>query len=426
MPLISMAARNAFRYKRRTLVTACAIAFGVTFSIFMEGFIAGSETETIRNLRDYETGEVTVYPAGYFADRAYLPFDRFIERTDRAAVEAALAGFSATPRVRLSCELYFSADSVAIPGSITAELCAVDPVRDLSVFNTGRKIAEGRWLKPGDEGVVLGSWLAEDSGARVGSVLTVECRGRGGFYQTFDATVIGIAKTDDPLVNRNAVFVDIDLANDLLALEGAVTEYTARVPSALSHGSWEHDSRSLAAAKKIGAALEQAGSSLDARTWQEIGVETIKLLRAQTGESALYLFFIFVIAIVGITNTMLMAVIERRGEIGMLRALGFSTVRIRFLFLIEGAIIGLIGVCAGLVAGCLLNWYFATRGMDFSFMLRNTDAGYRITGVIRSAWDLASIARMALATVAISAIVAWFPSGIILKHEVADILRAQG
>ncbi len=426
MLAIAMAARNAFRYRRRTVITACAIAFGVAFTVFMEGFIAGSETETIRNLRDFETGELKVYAKGYFADREYLPFDRFIEPSDRVAAERALEGRRWTPRVVLSCEIYFNDDSYPVPGSVTARLYAVDPEREAETLSTASKVAEGRWLASGDGGIVLGSWLADDIGARVGSPVTVECRGRGGFYQTFDAFVVGIARTDNPVINREAAFIDLAEADALLALEGGVTEYAARLGGSRSAGSWKRDARADSEARRINESLEAEGVSCEARTWREIGEETLKLLRAQTGESALYLFFIFAIAIVGITNTMLMAVMERKGEIGMLRALGFSCARIRFLFLAEGAIVGLIGSASGAAAGALLNWYFVARGMDFGFMLRDMDIGYRITGVIHSAWNVPAIARTLVATVAISASVAWFPSGLILKREVAEILRRQG
>ena len=419
-----MAARNAFRYWKRTLITASTIAAAVMFAIAMDGFIAGSETETIRNLRDFETGEAMIYPPGYFTDRDALPFDRFIERADRPAIETILAGHPATPRVRLSCELYFTEESFAVPGSVTAVLFAVDPERDRAVFTTANSVSAGRWLKSGDSGIVLGSWLAEDSGAKVGYTLTVECRGREGFYQTFDAPVIGIVKTGDPTVNRDAAFIDLGLANELLALSGGVTEYAIRLGGAESvTGSWGRDRKLVSETARIRERLATAQVDADTRDWREIGDDTLKLLRAQTGETTLYLFFIFAIAAVGITNTMLMAVLERTGEIGTLRALGFERARIRRLFLAEGFIIALIGSAAGLALGAAVTWYLTVYGMDFSFMLREMNIGYRITGVIRSAWNIPGIARTVSFTLAISTLVAWFPSGAILRREVADILR---
>lgn len=412
---VAMAARNIFRYRRRSLITAGAIAFGVMLTVVMDGFLAGSETETIRNLRDYETGEVTIYPARYFPEREFLPFDRFIEGDGRAQAENALAGYAHTPRARLPGELYFNEDFFPIQGSAEAVITAVDPSTDGSVFRTAAMVTEGRWLTPGDTAIVLGSWLAEDIGAKPGFVVSVECRGRGGFYQTFDAEIAGIVTTDDPYVNRSSVFMDLSYADDILELGGGVTEYTARIPGA------PRTAAMAAKADAIGGRLPEGGP--EAYGWQEVADSTLQLLRGESGESAIFLFFIFIIAAVGITNTMLMAVMERKHEIGMLRALGFSSFAVRRLFLLEGFGIGLIGTAAGLALGCAGNWFLVRYGIDFSFMLRDMDVGYRITGIMRSAWNVPGMLRTAAGALGVSTFVAWFPSGKILAREVADILR---
>lgn len=408
-----MAALNVFRYRRRTVITASAIAVGVMFTIAMDGFIAGSESETVRNVRDFETGEGKIYPEGYFADREFLPFDRFIERDQAKRIERDYEGYRIAPRAVFAAELYFAEDSFAVAGSLTATVYAVDASRDGEVFRSANSISSGRWLAPEDEGIVVGSWLAEDIGATVGTVVTVECRGRGGFYQTFDARVVGIATTDDPIVNRDAVFMELALADDLLALDGAVTEYALRADSPAK----------LAAARERAPDEESAERGYEFRDWRAIADSTLRLLKGQERESAVFLFFIFVIAAVGVTNTMLMAVMERKNEIGMLRALGFQKISIRALFLAEGFCIGLIGAVAGILLGCCANAFMVRHGFDLSGMLRDTDIGYRSTGVIRSAWNVAGIARIGIGALAISTFVAWFPSGKTLKREVADILR---
>lgn len=412
-----MAVRNVLRYRRRTFITASAIAFGVAMGVFMNGFIAGSETETTRNLRDHETGEIKVFARGYFEDRDLLPFDSFIEPDARKAIERALAGPDSasrdfSPRVLLTCELHFAEDFFAVPGSVTATLAAVDPELDARALRVARSVSEGRWLARGDSGIVIGSWLAEDIGAKVGYSVTLECRGRGGFYQTVDAEIVGIARTDDPVVNRNGVFMDLSYADGILALDGAVTEYLVRMGNA---------DRAAREASRLAPLVAEAGC--EAYPWQKVAESTMKLLRGQRGETAIFMFFIVVIAAVGIVNTMLMAVMERKAEIGTLRALGFGASRVRALFLAEGLTIGVIGTAMGLAAGLLLNLYFVVHGMDFSFMLRDTDIGYRVTGVIRSAWDPAGTAQIALFTLATSALIAWLPSGRILRQEVADMLR---
>lgn len=407
-----MAARNIFRYKRRSVITAVAIAVGVAFTIAIDGMLVGTETESERNIREYETGEAKVYPEGYFADRKTLPFSRFIEPDARAKIGAALDGYRFAPRVNFSAELFFAGDFFDVPGSVTAQVTAIDPARDGSVFALADKVKDGRWLAPGDAGLVLGSWLAADIGAKVGAQVSVECKGRGGFYQTFDAEVVGIVSTDNPVINRNSVFMDLSYADELLSLGGAVTEYTLRVEPASS------------ADRAVAKIRERIPAGIgDVRSWKEVAADEILLTKSKSSGSQLYLFFMFVIAAVGISNTMLMAVMERKREIGMLRALGYGSFRIRKLFLYEGFGIGLLGAAIGVVAGCLMNFYMVVRGIDLSFMLRDMDVGYRLTGVMRSGWNVKGIVTTVVGALAISTVVAWFPSGKILKNEVADILR---
>jgi ABC-type lipoprotein release transport system permease subunit len=411
MTTIEMSLRNVFRYRRRSMITAAAIAFGVMCTIAIDGMLIGTERESSRNIRDYETGEIKVYPQDYFADRKTLPFDRFIEPADRKAVETALEGKQWTPRVNLSAELYFNEDFFAVPGSIQAALTAVDPERDGEVLRIAGKVDEGRWLRKGDTGIVIGSWLAEDIGAKPGYVITVECKGRGGFYQTFDAEIIGVVTTENPVVNRNGVFMDIDAADELLALDGAVTEYVARA------GIGKDTDKTIAT-------IRNAAPGVDPRSWEEVAYDEILLTKAKSSGSKIYIFFIFIIAAVGISNTMLMAVMERKNEIGMLRALGYGNFSIRWQFLLEGFWIGLIGSAMGLVGGLLANVYMVAYGVDVSFMLRDMDMGYRITGIMRSAWNVPGIIASIVGAIAISTFVAWFPSGKMLKKEVADILRS--
>jgi ABC-type lipoprotein release transport system permease subunit len=340
-----------------------------------------------------------------------LPFDLFIEPVDRKRIETALEGKRWTPRVTLSAELYFNEDFFAVPGSIQTALTAVDPERDGTVLRVAEKVDQGRWLRAGDTGVVIGSWLAEDIGAKPDIVITVECKGRGGFLP--DVRRGNSRDRDDGKSRRQPErsVMDLGAADGLLALDGAVTEYTVRA------GGDKHADTTVAL-------LRNAAPGVDPRSWEEVAHDEILLTKAKSSGSKLYIFFIFIIAAVGISNTMLMAVMERKNEIGMLRALGYGNFSIRWQFLLEGFWIGLIGSAMGLVGGLLADLYMVSYGIDFSFMLRDMDVGYRITGIMRSAWNPQGIVASIFGAVAISTFVAWFPSGKILKKEVADILRS--
>lgn len=412
MTIAEMALRNVFRYKKRSMITAAAIAFGVIFSIMIDAMLIGAEVESARNIRDYETGEAKIFAPQYFANRQFLPFDTFLEPDTRHAVESLLDDRRYAPRVLTAAEMVFSEEFFDVAGSVTVKLHAVDPDREAAVFRTPASVESGRWLVPGESGILLGSWLAEDIGARVGHFVTLESQGRGGFYQTVEAEIVGIVLTDNPYVNRANVYMDLGLADELFALDGAVTEYAIRL-----------EGRSDGAQQRTALAAELAPLGAEIYGWEQVEEDAVLLTKTKSGASKIYLVFMFIIAAVGISNTMLMAVMERRSEIGMLRALGYSKIRIRWLFLVEGFGIGLLGTLAGLVIGSLITAFMVQYGVDFSFMMRETDVGYRLTGVMRSAWNPSGMLATVIGALAISSGVAWFPSGRILRSEVADILR---
>jgi ABC-type antimicrobial peptide transport system permease subunit len=131
-----------------------------------------------------------------------------------------------------------------------------------------------------------------------------------------------------------------------------------------------------------------------------------------------------VFAAAGITNTMLMAVMERRKECAMLRAMGFSRGAVTSLFVWEGVMTGLLGALSGALAGALATYPLAKYGIDLSGMLpADIDLGYRITLVMRSGYYPQSFIGIPLCAVALSALSCLVPVARATKEDVASLLR---
>ena len=122
---------------------------------------------------------------------------------------------------------------------------------------------------------------------------------------------------------------------------------------------------------------------------------------------------------------MLMAVFERVREIGMMRALGMKDGDIRLAFLFESAGIGLIGSVMGIALGILLNIWLVNWGINFGWLLRDFDFGYRMSTMLRGAWDFATIFVAFAAGIVLSMIVAFIPAHRALKMTIPDCLRHQ-
>lgn len=137
------------------------------------------------------------------------------------------------------------------------------------------------------------------------------------------------------------------------------------------------------------------------------------------------LFLVFIIAAVGVSNTMLMAMFERMREIGMMRALGMKDRDILFSFLFEAGGIGLVGSLVGILLGVLANLYLVNVGFDFGFVFRDMDIGFRIQNVMRGAWSIATIAKAFFSGIGLSMLVAIFPIRRALKLDIPTCLHHQ-
>jgi ABC-type lipoprotein release transport system permease subunit len=171
--------------------------------------------------------------------------------------------------------------------------------------------------------------------------------------------------------------------------------------------------------------LPPGRSGLTVEDWKTLGRDFVALAATKSGGSKVILFLVFVIAAVGISNTMLMSIYERIREIGMLRAMGMSSGEIRTAFLMEAGGIGLIGASVGVLLGVLINIPLVNHGIDYSALMRDADMGYRITGIARGLWSVRTILTAFFTGIIMSVLLALIPTSKALKMQVTRALRYQ-
>lgn len=424
--ILKIAWKNMFRYKRRTLITAFAISCGVFFTMLLYGLLDGMDKESYLNMIEYETASAKIYTQEYFDNKDTYPFDSFIEKDDCEKIENFLEEkkISYTPSVMNVCEIYFNEDYFETAGSINAVLCGIDIEKANSVYKLENCLESGNWFSKEDgldysEGAIVGSWIATDMKTQEGYYITIECKGKGGFTQTFDVPIVGIIQCPNNKINAGVIYMDIKFLDQMLELDGSVTEYAI---SGCKNGNY-----SVKQADKdfllVNETFKQNIENANLYSWREINSDVIFLQSQISKMSSLMMFFMFIIAAVGISNTMLMSVMERKNEIAMLKAMGYTKFYIERLFMWEGVFIGFVGCVVGLVIGCLVNIPLVKYGIDFTSMLSSVDMGYRISGLLRSTWNFAGFIKVAIGALIISAFSAFLPTVSTVKKEIADILR---
>jgi len=412
--LISLAFKNLTRYKRRTIITASAIAFGLMMYIFIDSMLMGAEYESVRNLKWYETASARILNEEYWENRFQKPLDLSIPEPDKILAKLEQNNIAATKRISFSGDLILNKEDFGEEGNLPVSVFAIDTEKDFDVFQFGDTLQSGRFLEPGEDAVVMGSWMAEDIGAEVGYWITIVARGNGGFYEAMDLEVVGILNCPNPNVNRTLVMMPFETANDYLAMDGAATEINIKLSD---NADVDEEVNNIQAMLN--------GDDLTVMSWEAMAKDFLALAEAKRGGSGMILFLIFIIAAVGISNTMLMAIFERIRELGMMRSLGMADRNIRIAFMIEAAGIGFVGSLIGIVLGIGATYFIVEKGIDFTFMMRDMDMGYRIQGLFRGEWNPMTMIKAFFAGILISSLVAYFPTKRALKMDIPSCLRHQ-
>jgi ABC-type lipoprotein release transport system permease subunit len=301
-------------------------------------------------------------------------------------------------------------------------------------------------LSPGEQALLgaayeydelLGAYLLiEDDDARLAGALAAMIRvdfsgAVKHVNQIIDANVVGIVNTPDVVLNTSTVFIPLDVLQDEagMMLEGRVTEILIRDKRAAladrTLPSEEPEAITAALQRSLAAKGETLPAELGVFPWQGYNEDFLKYEAMENTSSRIFPILILIMALLGISNTILMSVMERTKEIGMMRALGMTDREMVFTYMMEAAALGLIGGGLGIVAGCLSNIPMVTAGMDYSSMsaAMGGNMGIPVSNVIRSIWNVPVIIGSGIVAALVSSLVAFFPVRSALKKPITESMR---
>ena len=422
MNSFAMALRNLGRNRRRSLLAITSVFLAIFVAVFADGFISGIVESMTRNVTKNQTGHVNIETSRYRSRERFMPANAAIP--DSGAVAAAITGDPALRRIvdQVEPRIQFGVVLSGPTGTKPALGMGGDPEGERSLLMLDRTILPGgSYLRlPGE--AIVGWKLASDLGLKPGDYLKVmtEKADYGLGFKKF--RIAGLFKTGLESFDAASFQVAIADARDLLGMGAGASQVLVMLKS-----SREADRAAALIAKALAAAgMEVAGSkpgprALSVRSWTSIG-DFASLIRMVSGVYAMIeLIFIFLGAFI-IANVMMMVVLERKREIGILKSMGMRRPRILGLFLAEGSLLGAFGSAAGAVAGTAINAFFAARGMDVSKLIGGTD--YQMDNVIHTGVHPLQVLGFFLLGVLVSAAIAYLPSRSAARMDPIDAIRS--
>jgi putative ABC transport system permease protein len=408
---IKLAWRNIWRNWRRTILTSLAVAFGMISIIFTYSYVKGITASIYRTLIETDLGHVKI------ASREFLRLERVMPREDLVyKAQSIEAGVSSFPGISLMTErikfrLILSSEEENEP----AVAVGINPEREKNLFDLRQYLIQGSYFQESSTEMLIGDGLANKLGVSLGDELLAVTTDINYSTYALSFKVTGIFKTGFTFMDKNYIYIPITKAQEMLDCDGAVHEILLLLKD-------PEKAKDMSSA--ILTYLEENGldDTLTAIPWQDnVWMSYMPVVNISMGG---ILLIIMLIAALVILNTMLMAVVERTHEIGIIKSMGMRNGGVMALILVEAAYIGLLGVFSGGLIGSGLSLLAQNTGLDFTRMMEKMEFEFAFfSPIIYPKFTLGILAGAALFCLATTVFAALYPARKASLMEPVEALR---
>jgi ABC-type lipoprotein release transport system permease subunit len=412
--LLRIAWRNLWWNPRRTLIAMSAIGLGYAMLMFVASLMAGLRQQMIESGTDLLLSDVEVHAPDYYPDR---PINRTLGGRNGTDVSALVAAIAADPRIQaVSPRVYAYGLVSATHQSAGAQLLGVVPDLEQKITVLQTRMVKGTYLsKRVPKGVVMGDKLATAIGVDVGSEIVLLTPAADGSTGNDLYTITGFFHTGLDDMDRGLVLMPLTSLQELLRLPaGRIHEVGIKL-------------RDITTAQTTAAALGvQLGKTLSVqvRPWQELAPELADYVQFNRRVTYILFFIFFLSAAMGIVNTMLMSIIERTRELGVLMALGMRPAEVVVLIVMEAASLAGASLVLGAMLGAPILWYLQVHGLN----LGGNRGAISLAGiVVGPLWygrpDFAAYTQAALGLTFTALLAALYPALRAARFRPAEALR---
>ena len=348
MTLWRLAWRNVWRNRRRSAITISTIGIGLAAMTFLWGFTDGMNQEMIENTTRYFASDVQVHLRGFHDDPTLdLAIENATPVIETVRADPAVAAATTRLEGRALASRGDKSRGVVVVG--------VAPGDETQVTDLFKAVADGSPLDADSKtGVLIGEKLADGLGLKVSDELVLVGQAYDGSVASGRIPVRGIFRTKIDELDGYVAVMPLEAVREFLGAPGGATAIAVRL----------QDRRALDTVRarltaRLGARYEVVG-------WPTLLPMVVASVRYHEVTGLVVLAIFFAVVAAGVANPVLMAVLERTREFGIMLAVGTSQARLLRLVLYEAIVLGLFGLLIGNAIGVGVTEFFHRTGIDFS------------------------------------------------------------
>lgn len=406
MLFFSMAWRNIWRNRRRSLLTVVAIALGLAFNIFMRAIGDGFHDQMVDNSVRAEIGHIEIHRSGYRDDPSLNKTLPDLDKVTQA--------IRSLPGLRgYSLRVLGSGLASTSENSNGVQILGIDPAEEQTVTTIQNAIVRGRYLSAdGQRPILIGDRLASHLKVSLDDKVVLLVQAADGSMGAQLFHVAGIFRSGSPEMDEGVVFVLRSDAQYLFSLGERVTE------AALLLNSSRQVPSSLAVLK-----ANLTREPVEILPWWQVEPFLQQFIQIDDAFFYIIVLIFFIVISIGILNTIMMSIFERVREFGVMMALGTKPRQIIKLVLEEALALGLVGIAAGSLIGSALTQYFARHGINLSSFSAGAAALGITSSRVFSELTVANLLYSNLAVLVVVMLVALYPAFFAARLRPVEAIR---
>ena len=400
--IFKVAWRNIWRSRTRSMVVITAVVLGIRAIIVITGFGIGMVRTYIHAAILNEWSHIQIHRSDYFVDKA-------LEDT-------IPNGFTTYQQLKKEFSNTYLSPRLLVQGMVSSPkaargitIKAILPAAEDSTTGLSSNLVEGSYFDTDARNpMIIGQDLADKIHVSLNNRVVLTFQSYSGEITAASFRIVGLYATKDSRYDSQHIFVRQEDLKPLLGGDG-LHEIAIRVPDGTDF-------------EPIQEAIQKKYPDLDVQSYRTLSPDLV-LYESTIGLTSMIMTIIVMLALIfGIVNTMMMAVLERVKELGMLMAIGMNKKRVFNMILIETLILGCIGAPIGMLVGYLTIIWTSTSGLDLSAY----SAGMREFGLsdIIYPWVPSSLYwQLALAIIVTALIGSLFPAWKAIRLRPVEAIR---
>jgi len=335
---ISLAWRNLWRNKRRTLIASASVFFAVLLALLMRSMQTGYYDYMIdSSVRTY-TGYIQIHGKDYWEKRSLE--ESMILDEQKANTIKNIEGVTHSVKRFETFSLLAHEKTTKV-----VQVIGIEPEAENELTLLKSKMIKGDYLNNGSRGILLAQGLADLMNAGIGDTIVIYGQGYHGVTAAELVPVQGIVKFTIPELNKSFSYISIPYAQWIFSAHDRITSLSVMIsnPNEL---------------EEINEQLKNLfDDSYEVMTWRELSPDLVQAIQIDNAQGIIMLAILYVVIAFGVFGTIMMMTAERVKEFGILISVGMKKSRLFLVTTLETIFISFIGVAAGALISLPLIFY---------------------------------------------------------------------